>query len=263
MRRPPSGMYGTGHYLCHIGVISVPIEVVASWLPPELELAPQNITDAKHHPVNMLFGQEFDVHVHPFGFANIDYGEFAVVVPFVQWKSNSYRYKGPFLFTPLLYLDNWFGIQAGRVLYGFPKKRARFNVTKQLYEVIDAETSTRIVSCDIEQYEGKPSEHELSNIARLIQQPSLSQKTDGSYVGSGFDWQLDKAIVTSEKAKVDFENWWMPSLQTGDARTYILDGVKDFSQGGFYHLDTVWTLTLPMNPDQYWSAYLHKGDDHD
>ena len=261
MQIPPKGIYGVGHYLCHIGVIVVDAETVASWLPPEIELDDQNITPKGTHPVNLLFGKELDVHLHPFSFANIDYGEFAVVVPFTRWKSKDYRYRGPFLFTPLLYLDNWAGIEAGRILYGFPKKRAKFNITDNFYEVIEDDTNVSIVECQIEKYIDVPNQKDIDNIARLIQQPSLSQKTDGSYVGSGFWWDIPKAKITAEKAQVNFTNWWMPTLPDSNPRILELDGVSDFSKGGFYHIDTVWTLTLPQNPDKDWSPYLFKGVD--
>lgn len=257
MHIPPRGIYGTGHYLCSIGVLPVDAATVASWLPQEIELAPQNLTPHGTHPVNLLFGKELDVHLHPFLYPRIDYGEFAVVVPFTQWKSYDYKYKGPFLFTPLLYLDNWAGIEAGRILYGFPKKRAFFNITQNLYEVIEADTNVKIVEARILEDLGAPSAQELSHLSELIQQPSLSQKTDGSYVGSGFNWAISSSTIATKKADIAFTQWWMPSLPEPTTRDWSIDGLKDLSKGGFYHIDTQWTLTLPMSPDQDWSPYLY------
>lgn len=259
MQIPPKGLYGQGHYLCHIGVIAVDASTVASWLPPEIELDDQDITPHGTHPVNLLFGKELDVHIHPFSFAHIDYGEFAVVVPFTRWKSTNYKYRGPFLFTPLLYLDNWVGIEAGRILYGFPKKRASFNITMDTYEVLEADSNLSIIKTQMDPLDSKPTKSELDKISRLIQQPSLSQKTDGSYVGSGFFWDIHNASIIPERARIEFSRWWMPTLNTGKPHVVDVEGISDFSTGGFYFMDTVWSLTLPMDPDQDWTPYLFTG----
>lgn len=84
------------------------MDVATSFLPEELELAPQDISDEGMHPVVFAFGHQS--HVMPavgIEAFDISYLEFIHAVPYTQFKEGlGYPNRGPFCYSPVLYLAN-------------------------------------------------------------------------------------------------------------------------------------------------------------
>lgn len=232
-------MHGVGHYLCTIVVLPLNVTMVQSWLPDELELAPQSITPPGTHPVNILFGDERDVHINIFPFFHIDYMEFAFVVPFVQWKHTKNAYRGPFLFTPLLFLNKELPILAGKILYGYPKRKAVITSIDEHYRVV--EKGNLIISGDFQTTAQHPAQTEFDTLNSLLQQPNISQSILGPFVCAVFDWNLTPVKITARQADVDIVAGLLPNQPELKQQVSGFD----FSQGAAYFLDTVWTLTMP------------------
>lgn len=232
-------MSGVGHYLCSIAVLPFEKDVVTSWLPDVLELAPQDISPPGTHPVNLLFGKERNVHLSFFPWFHIKYMEFAFVVPFVQWKDTSHQYRGPYLFTPLLFLNKLLPILAGKILYGYPKRDAVMSEKRGHYTVV--EKGTEIISADFTRTTQTPNQSELDTITALLQQPDLSQSIFGPYIYATFDWNIPSAKIIAETADLDIQAGLLPNQPA------IKQTVSGFpTQGqGVYHINTNWTLTLP------------------
>ncbi|HEY1011384.1 MAG TPA: hypothetical protein VGE07_01690 [Herpetosiphonaceae bacterium] len=238
------GLHAVGNYLASVVTLPLEARLVGSWLPPELELAPQDITPPGTHPAHLLFGDERQVHLNWLPFFRIKYAEFAVVVPFVQWKRAGAGYRGPFLFTPLLYLNKTLPIIAGKVLYGFPKVKAVIKTGRQRYEITDEDNHFLVTEADFSDNQAPVTTAERAVISRLIQQPSVSRMSSGRYVWSAFDWRLPEAKLTSINAEAGLRSQFIMGLPSG-LTTYAASGVADYSKGGAVRMFTQWTLSLP------------------
>lgn len=239
-----SGLAGVGDYTATIPILALPAELLRRWLPPELELAPQTLTAPGTHPVLLLLGQERSVHVNIAPWFRIRYGEFATVMPFVQWRTPPTSYRGPYLWTPLLYLDRWLPILAGRWLYGFAKAKAVITSSADSYRVNDAETRRVLLDAQTGPSGAAPNPAEFATLATLLQQPSLSQR-DGAFICSTFDWNLPQAELSTSSADVQINQFYMYGLPNGAVENYHVSGLSDLTNGGAFHIRTTWTLSAP------------------
>ncbi len=246
----------TGQYSVRIAVQHWPDELVASWLPPELELAPQSVSPAGHHPCNLLFGIERKVYFNINPLFKFDYHEFGLVIPYTRWKDPRYTYDGPFLFTPIIFVDSKLVSFGGEVVFGFPKRIAQFDIGDGSYKAADPQVHTPYVEVEYAPLGTKPDEQAIVQITDCLQQPSVSQKKDGRFMGSGFWWNADTATFTDIELDGRIIEYLLPGVATGTTRPLQARGTERFQDGAAYHMQTTWTLTLPTKDlDKDWSPW--------
>jgi hypothetical protein len=104
-----------GHCLGRFAFCSVDANFLQSLLPADLELAPQNYPPAGQHPLLFMFNNTW-LHTNP----NLEkivaqediemklnYFEFIMMPPYVQFTDNQYNSKAPYCFLPVQYLDSY------------------------------------------------------------------------------------------------------------------------------------------------------------
>ncbi len=102
---------------------SLDASVVASLLPPELELSAQSISPAGQHPFLVFFNHN-RLHATFFPWINFPYNELAFLIPYVNFKGQSETYA----FTPILYVDSRIVSWLGEYMWKFNKLYANFNI---------------------------------------------------------------------------------------------------------------------------------------
>jgi hypothetical protein len=95
-------------------------------------------------------------------------------------------------------------------------------------------------------------------ITNLLQQPSVSQKADGSWSSSGFWWNLDTATITDATMQGNITPYLLPGVPMGKV-PFHGSGTSDFTKGGAYKLVTDWSLTLPQPLTKDWSPWNRSG----
>jgi hypothetical protein len=228
-------------------VLSLASDQVQLMLPAELELAPQDITPQGKHPLIFMFGHQMEVEIHlgPEEFFHLDYLEFVLEVPFTQWKETTANYRGPFLFSPRLFLNQTFPIILGQ-LYGLAKKKASMAMNQRRYIIDDLDTNELIISGDftLKGQPGPTSAFPLFGeaIPKMLNQPLVGQTPLGPFVCSIFEWNLAQAQVQALEAKVQIAQSFVPGLSNGK---YSVRGI-DQTRLGAFRLNTNWSMSEPM-----------------
>ncbi len=255
----PGHLYMIGHYQVHIVVAHFPIELLKTWLPDELEPMPQRFSPEGMHPVNLLFGVESEVEVNwTKMLPGVGYNEFGMVIPFIRWKNAKYAYNGPFLYTPIIFVDKDLISFGGEVVYGFPKRIANFSISETSYAVLDNSWPSDYARTSIDTTNNACSDDARLSITNLLQQPSVSQKADGSFSSSGFWWNLNTGTMVDANMKGQIIRYLLPGVPDG-VRPFEGYGTSDFKKGAAYQLVTDWTLTLPRDVTFDWSPWNNSG----
>ena len=248
MQAPHAGLiHMEGHYTSRVAIQHFPTSLVESWLPDAIELAPQAISPSGYHPVNLLFGIQSKVYFNINPLFKFKYQEFGLVVPYVQWKDPKYQYNSPFLFTPIIFVDNFLVSLGGEIVFGFPKRMAKFQVNDSHYAASDPEVNTPYVGVQYEKLSSTPDPVALTSIRDCLQQPSISQKRNGKFSESGFWWNLDTAEFNDLKLDGEIINYMLPGVRSGNTQKVAAEGTANFSDGAAFEMRTDWTLTLPTS----------------
>src|SRR5262245_50573450 len=104
---PHAEVYAVGTYQAATVLWSLPLAVAQALLPSGLELGPQQVAPPGEHPVLLMFGHHQGVRPNFLHVPGMEYLEFLVAVPHVQWVQRTDPYRGPFAFLPRLFLDRW------------------------------------------------------------------------------------------------------------------------------------------------------------
>lgn len=251
----PGWLHMTGDFSVRIAVQHFPVDLVRTWLPGELELAPQTIAPDGFHPCNLLHGIESRVYFNLNPLFKLKYHEFGLVLPYVQWKDKRFPYNGPFLFTPIIFVDSCIVSFGGDVVFGFPKRMAEFHVTAERYSCADPQVHLPYVEARYKPIGTKPNGAGREAICDCLQQPSVSQKKNGSFLGSGFFWGLSNARFDDIEIDGQMTQYLLPGVANGQ-HPYQARGTSDVRSGAAYHLQTRWTLTLPTATlERDWSPW--------
>jgi hypothetical protein len=112
-------------------------------LPSGLTLAEQPFAPEGQHPLLLMFNEthlESNSYLNSFIESsntelNLNYNEFIVMLPFVQFKDNALNTDGPYCYLPVLYLDSLLAVLGGRIFWEFNKIMARFDVSPTNFSV--------------------------------------------------------------------------------------------------------------------------------
>lgn len=243
----------SGDFDVTVLVVPFPREEVAGWLPPAVELGPQTITSADLHPTYILLGRERDVYFNGWPIYRFRYHEFALVVPFTQWREPGRAYRGPFLYTPLIFVDHPLVSWGGNLMYGFAKTDARFEVSEGRYAVTDLHGHP-FAAFEHRETGEAPGAVARATIAAIMQQPSIAFSTRGRYLCSGFDWRLDAGTITDAAVDGAIVERVLPNAP-GRRRGLRLEGTAELGAGGAFRLRTRWVLSPPRSPELDWSRW--------
>lgn len=98
-----------------------------------------------------------------------------MVIPYIRWKEPKYAYNGPFLFTPIIFVDKDLISFGGEVVYGFPKRIGQFSVSDTAYAVLDTAWPSDYVRTSIQDTTNSVTPQGREMVTNLLQQPSVSQ----------------------------------------------------------------------------------------
>jgi hypothetical protein len=205
-------------------------------LPDGLDLAPQDFMAADRHPLVLILGEQSDVRPRllPLG---ADYLETIVAVPLVELRSRS-EPRAPFCYCPRLLLDRRLPIVAGRLLYGYDKRRAMIRMTGDSYRIADPahgelllHAAFRAAAAGI----GPPH----SSPAALFDLPVISRTAHG-WRYSQADFGLDRAILEPLELRLTIRRPFVSGLPVGE---FAIPGDDDVSRA--FRVRTDWRLAGP------------------
>eukprot|EP00966_Prymnesium_polylepis_P255819 5910096-Prymnesium_polylepis.1 len=119
---PPWLPAGEGSYDALLVTLAVDEALATTLLPPGLRLAPQMLTPSHSHPFIFAFGNQSNVRpIRPLPkIFDVSYFEFIHAIPYVLACSDDGRCRGPFVYSPKLFLDKLLPVELGW-LYGLNK----------------------------------------------------------------------------------------------------------------------------------------------
>jgi hypothetical protein len=216
-------------------------------LPPDLELAPQQYTPAGYHPLLLMFNKtqlhtndnlERIAKEYNLGL-NLNYNEFIVMLPYVQFKDNSYNQGAPYCFLPVLYLDSLLAVLGGRIFWEFNKELARFNTLGIEYSVVSELTNTPLFYSTTDMTGVPVLDEKLGNfnaIAPILNLPVIEYGPYG-YVSSIYSVDYQNQFITPGSIQVINQSCKyfpsgtlnIPSIQTQEL--------------GCFNLNYNWSLT--------------------
>lgn len=207
-------IYGKGLYESLMALVSYDKSTLLALLPSELELAPQRITESDKHPLMFFFGKQMDIRPNfiPSGMG-ITYHEFVVLIPYVQWRSKSDAYHGPFAFMPMLYLDQVFPTVLG-YLYGYNNMIARIRNT-QGYRIHSAILDKPFIKSEHTTHGAKMLAHafpNFKNIKPILSLPLIAQHFTGFYIASSLAFTCDEMMVQGAHANVTIQHEFLEGL---------------------------------------------------
>ncbi len=222
-----------------------PLALVAGLLPRGVSLAPQPVTGPNEHPLVFLLGRQWGVNVHlgPFRARGCEYLEFLVAVPFVTHEAPAGAYRGPFVFMPRLYLDNWPFVIAGW-FYAYDKRRARSRLEADGYGVRSLFAGAPLVSATFQERGSWGPLSAYPNVDRVIpvfQLPFIGRLGFGPFVRSNLVFHMERARIAPLAAQIRIDQPFVAGLPAG---THSFPGI-DESPFGAFRIEVPWTLGPP------------------
>jgi hypothetical protein len=234
-----------------VALLPVPCEAAQAMLPAGLQLAAQDVMPQDRHPLVLIMGKQSDVRPRaaPLG---AGYLEFILAVPFVGHCARGPR--GPFCYCPRLFLDRRLPTLAGRLLYGYVKRRATIRMTESSYRIADLEGGESLLSADF-RATGAAVEPSRSGISAPFDLPVVSEAARG-WRYSCADCGLERAFVQPVELHLVIHRPFVSGLPVGE---FLIadadgDGARAFRIRTSWRLDGPWARRSP--PDR---AGLDKG----
>jgi hypothetical protein len=125
-----------GHCQGRFAFCSVASDFLQSLLPDDLVLAPQQYTPTGQHPLLLMFNNTWlksnpnleSIAAESCVALDLNYFEYIVMLPYVQFKERQYNGKGPYCYLPILYLNSLLAVMGGRIFWELNKQMAGFSV---------------------------------------------------------------------------------------------------------------------------------------
>ncbi|MGN6531311.1 MAG: hypothetical protein ACTHK0_06130 [Ginsengibacter sp.] len=143
-----------GHCQGRFAFCSAASDFLQSLLPDDLVLAPQEYTPEGQHPLLLMFNNTWlksnpnlrRIAVASDAALNLNYFEFIVMLPYVQFKEPQYNSRAPYCYLPILYLNSLLAVMGGRIFWEFNKQMAGFSVKPLLFFVMEENAGTPLLS---------------------------------------------------------------------------------------------------------------------
>ena len=221
-----------GRMTAIVAILPVAREAAQGMLPGGLQLAAQDVLPRDRHPLILIMGRQTNVRLRaaPLG---AGYLEFILAVPFVEHLEH-----GPFCYCPRLFLDRRLPTIAGRLLYGYAKRRAAIRMTEGSYRIADL-AGGELLSADF-RTTGAAIEHSRSGAVALFNLPVIAQAAHG-WRYSRADFGLERAVVQPVELRLVIHQPFVSGLPAGEFR---IAGVEDGGARAF-RMRTSWRLAGP------------------
>jgi hypothetical protein len=233
----PSLFDFVGRMTAVVAILTLPPATARAMLPDGLDLAPKGHMAGDRHPLVLLLGQQTGVRPRllPFG---ADYLETIVAVPFVELRAPETAPRGPFCYCPRLLLDRRLPIVAGRLLYGYDKRRAMIRMTADSYRIVDPSLGELLLHADFRaaQAARPPSVSDALPLFDL----SVISRTARGWRYSQADFGLDRAILEPLELKLTIYRPFVTGLPVGE---FAIPGKGDISRA--FRVRTDWRLAGP------------------
>lgn len=228
--------------------LTVESTFAAGLLPKGLELSPQAYCPAGFHPLLLMFNKtELQPNEKIESISKrltgskleLNYNEFIVMLPYVQFKNPAYQKKGPYCFLPILYLDSIWAVLGGRMFWEFNKQMAEFQVEKNAFGVSTEVLGSTILTSNFAEKAPPILNSEVPNFVRIepiLRLPVIEHGVYG-YVSSIYRVEYEKCMITP--CEMELQNRSCDSMPKGVLKSpSILD-----SPMGCFTLNYDWTLT--------------------
>jgi Acetoacetate decarboxylase (ADC) len=227
--------------------LQVTAEFAQSLLPPHLELAPQSYCPPGFHPLLLMFNKtqlqsnstlERIAQEYKLGL-NLNYNEFIVMLPYVQFTNSEYNEGAPYCYLPVLYLDSILAVLGGRIFWEFNKILAKFDVEGFNFNVYDEMNGTTLFTTQFAA-EGAPVlDSQVPNfetIAPILRLPVIEHGPYG-YVSSVYTVGYENEMITPGDMQLNNNSCrFMPS-------GLLSSPSINQSPMGCFNLTYNWTLT--------------------
>jgi hypothetical protein len=222
-----------GRMTAIVAILPVSRAAAQAMLPAGLDLAAQDFAPGDRHPLVLILGQQSNVRPRllPLG---AGYLEFILVVPFVERQG-----RGPFCYPPRLYLDRDIPIVAGRLLYGYDKRRAAIRMSADSYRVAEAGSAEPLVEAHFRTAKAAV-EPSRSGAAMFFDLPVISEAARGWWY-SFADFGLDRAFVQPVDLDLVIHRPFVSGLPVG---RFSIAGVEA-DAGRAFRICTSWRLAGP------------------
>jgi hypothetical protein len=247
----PVGLLGDG--ITRSITLAMPSSLVRTFLPPHLQLCPQDVTPPETHPVTLLFhsfihGQfSFPTLLRPMDFCEQNIG-----IPFTC-VSPSYGVSGglgPYYFMPRLYLNNAWVLMVGRYMWGFNKIFAEIDIAANRFTV-SRPPGRRLVSLEWSYSDHEPlpaigGYPEFDSVRSMLSQPLISLSPAGigpMLTVTDFDRTWNLATVRPLRAELEIGPGYLPGLEPG---RYLSRGrAADGPVLGTFETSGQWWFSFP------------------
>jgi hypothetical protein len=243
---PPSSLKATGRYRAYFVPWSLSRPEVTRLLPRGLEIASQDLVPADRHPVLFAFGSQERVCPIFQDMEGLAYREFLIAIPYLQWMGRrNFRYRGPFVYLPRLFLDHWLPVVLGWMC-GFAKERACIESTPEEYRITSLFGRSPLIAGIFRPWgsAGRPQDFPGFKAMREIFSQPLVTGTPFGCMCLDFVWELERARLQAIDAEVRIEHAFLPGLPLA---SFEVEGIDKCAPGAF-HLDVPWTLSRPFRP---------------
>jgi hypothetical protein len=162
----------------------VPPALIDKMLPPGLTLNLRNARPPEMLPICLLFSELRQVRPGFVPFGGISYMEFAIIFHDVYNLDTNDDYNGPFIYMPRILLNSLPPVAVGVMGYGFNKRLARIGRVGDSFDIRndEGEISARFEDASLLGQIG--DFHELSIIERILNQPVISETSEGRWISS-------------------------------------------------------------------------------
>jgi uncharacterized protein with NAD-binding domain and iron-sulfur cluster len=228
--------------------------VIEAMLPPGLTLNLPK-TQLEKLPICLVFSAQRNVRPGFVPFGGIGYLEFSIVLHDVYNQDTNDDYNGPFVYMPRILLNSFAPAAIGVKAYGFSKRLARMRHVGDSFNIrnSEGEISARFEDASLlGQICDFPA---LSIVRRILDQPVISETSEGGWIVSYFDYHLDQAGFQSLKGlcsinqgpySEEIEFIGVPGRSTsGVAAANVA------SQSLGFRMVTNWDITLPMRVGEH------------
>ncbi len=204
----------TGHCKGLFAFFSTSENFLQSLLLPELELAPQPYTPPGQHPLLIMFNNTWletnanleSLAASPDFGINLNYYEFIVMLPYVQFKDSPHQSDGPYCYLPVLYLNSLAAVLGGRIFWEFNKEMADFSVQPSDFTISKFSSDTCLLSGLTKLTGLKQPGKSIANfqkITPILQLPVIEHGPYG-YVSSIYEILLNNTDIAP--AEIDINN---------------------------------------------------------
>ena len=217
-----------------------------SLLPSDLELAPQSYSPQGQHPMLLLFNR---THLEPnlrleriakeykLGI-ELNYNEFIVMLPFVQFKDAAYNGGAPYCYLPVLYLDSFLAVLGGRIFWQFNKKFAHFTLSGVPKSINRQFSKAPILFWDFNKLKTQVSDQDCPNFKEIIPILKLPVIEHGIYGYVSSVYTVPTENISIVPINLELDNNGCKYLPFGKMQ---IRGINE-SKFGCFGLNYNWTL---------------------